>query len=68
IKFKDAIGRKFSFPFALCKTWQGMEKLIKQAFMHIDQIGDQVHAGHYDLTGPDGEIILPQVWDTVIQP
>lgn len=22
IKFKDAIGRKFSFPFHLCKTWE----------------------------------------------
>ena len=22
IKFKDAIGRKFSFPFELCKTWK----------------------------------------------
>jgi hypothetical protein len=23
IKFKDAVGRKFSFPFDLCKTWGG---------------------------------------------
>jgi len=68
IKFKDAVGRKFSFPFHLCKTWKGMELLIKQAFSHIDGLGEHVHAGHYDLTGPDGEIILPQVWDTMIKP
>ena len=68
IKFKDAVGRKFSFPFHLCKTWKGMEGLIKQAFLHVDVIGEHVHQGHYDLTGPDGEIILPQVWDTMIQP
>lgn len=68
IKFKDALGRTFRFPWHLCKTWKGMETLIKQAFMHIDGIGDHVHAGHYDLLGPDGEIILPQVWDTMIQP
>ncbi|KAK5674309.1 hypothetical protein LTS10_012893 [Elasticomyces elasticus] len=68
IKFKDAVGRKFSFPWHLCKTWKGMENLIKQAFMHVDGIGEQVYEGHYDLTGPDGEIILPQVWDTMIQP
>ena len=68
IKFKDAVGRKFSFPYHLCKTWKGMELLIKQAFLHIDVIGEHVHQGHYDLTGPDGEIILPQVWDTMIQP
>ncbi|CAK3846816.1 Hypothetical predicted protein [Lecanosticta acicola] len=68
IKFKDALGRTFRFPWHLCKTWKGMETLIKQAFMHIDGIGDHVHQGHYDLLGPDGEIILPQVWDTMIQP
>lgn len=68
IRFKDAVGRKFSFPWRLCKTWKGMESLIKQAFLHVDVIGDHVHQGHYDLTGPDGEIILPQVWDVVIQP
>ncbi|KYG42601.1 hypothetical protein M433DRAFT_34877, partial [Acidomyces richmondensis BFW] len=68
IKFKDAVGRKFSFPWHLCKTWKGMESLIRQAFMHVDVIGDHVRAQHYDLTGPDGEIILPQVWDTMVQP
>ncbi|RMZ14151.1 hypothetical protein D0860_02222 [Hortaea werneckii] len=68
IRFKDAVGRKFSFPWHLCKTWKGMEGLIRQAFLHIDLIGEHVHQGHYDLTGPDGEIILPQVWDTMIQP
>ncbi|KAF2168950.1 hypothetical protein M409DRAFT_65289 [Zasmidium cellare ATCC 36951] len=68
IRFKDAVGRKFSFPWPYCKTWKGMENLIKQAFLHVDVIGDHVHQGHYDLTGPDGEIILPQVWDIVVQP
>lgn len=47
---------------------QGMEELIKQAFLHVDVIGPHVHEGHYDLVGPDGEIILPQVWETMVQP
>jgi hypothetical protein len=68
IRFKDAVGRKFSFPWHLCKTWKGMEELIKQAFLHVDVIGPHVHEGHYDLVGPDGEIILPQVWETIVQP
>jgi hypothetical protein len=86
IKFKDAVGRKFSFPWHLCKSWkvrriwshhddtvywllnQGMEELIKQAFLHVDIIGPHVHEGHYDLVGPDGEIIPPQVWETMVQP
>lgn len=68
IKFKDAIGRKFSFPWHLCKTWKGMEELIKQAFLHDKKFGERVHAGQYDLIGPDGEIIMPQVWETMVQP
>ncbi|WEW60120.1 hypothetical protein PRK78_005605 [Emydomyces testavorans] len=68
VKFKDAVGRKFSFPFHLCKTWQGMEELIRQAFLHIDGIGQHVADGHYDLVGPNGDIILPQVWETVVEP
>ncbi|KAL4886375.1 hypothetical protein BJY04DRAFT_101890 [Aspergillus karnatakaensis] len=68
IKFKDALGRKFSFPFDLCCTWKGMEELIKQAFLHIEVIGPHVAEGHYDLVGPNGDIILPQVWETVLEP
>lgn len=45
-----------------------MEELINQAFMHVDVIGKHVHAGHYDLTGPNGEIILPQVWESTVEP
>jgi len=45
-----------------------MEDLIKQAFLHVDVIGPHVQAGHYDLVGPNGEIILPQIWDKVIEP
>nr|KMM69756.1 hypothetical protein CPAG_06070 [Coccidioides posadasii RMSCC 3488] len=57
VKFKDAVGRKFSFPFHLCNTWQGMEELIRQAFLHVDVIGQHVAEGHYDL-----------VWETVVEP
>ncbi|KAI2618551.1 hypothetical protein GGS26DRAFT_584906 [Hypomontagnella submonticulosa] len=68
LKFKDAVGRKFTFPFEACNTWQGIEELIKQAFLHVDVIGPHVQQGHYDLIGPSGEIILPQMWDKVVEP
>lgn len=45
-----------------------MEELIKQAFQYVDIIGPHVQVGHYDLIGPMGEIILPAVWDKVIEP
>ncbi|KAF2472283.1 uncharacterized protein BDR25DRAFT_167002, partial [Lindgomyces ingoldianus] len=68
IRFKDAVGRKFSFPFHLCKSWGGMSDLIRQAFIHISALRPHVFNGYYDLVGPDGSIILPQTWETVIQP
>lgn len=45
-----------------------MEDLIFQAFQHIDHLGPLVREGKYDLIGPDGGIILPQVWETYIKP
>ncbi|KAL2010137.1 hypothetical protein VTN00DRAFT_5944 [Thermoascus crustaceus] len=49
-------------------TCAGMEELIRQAFLHVEVIGPHVAEGHYDLVGPNGDIILPQVWETVIEP
>ncbi|KAF6783595.1 hypothetical protein CSOJ01_15882 [Colletotrichum sojae] len=68
IRFKDAVGRKFSFPYSVVRTWLGMEELIKQAFLHVDVIGPHVQEGHYDLIGPSGEIFLPQIWEKLIRP
>src|SRR6266536_4822303 len=45
-----------------------MEELIRQAFLHVEVIGPHVAEGHYDLVGPNGEIILPQVWETMVEP
>ena len=45
-----------------------MEELIRQAFIQVKDIGPHVQEGHYDLLGPNGEIILPTVWDTVVEP
>ncbi|OPB45354.1 hypothetical protein A0O28_0075640 [Trichoderma guizhouense] len=68
IKFIDAVGRRFNFPVHLCYTWQEMEDLIKQAFSQVDILGPRVQAGHYDLTGPDGKIILPSLWEETVEP
>jgi hypothetical protein len=45
-----------------------MEELIRQAFVHVENLGPHVIEGHYDLIGPNGEIILPRVWETTIEP
>lgn len=45
-----------------------MEKLINQAFPVDDFYGQQVRDLHYMLVGPDNDIILPQVWESTVQP
>ena len=42
--------------------------MILQAFRHVEVIGPHVEAGHFDLVGPDRAIILPQVWESMIEP
>ncbi|KAM3067344.1 hypothetical protein ACMFMF_009837 [Clarireedia jacksonii] len=68
IKLKDAVGRKFSFPYYRCETWAGIEELIKQAFLHVEILGPHVNEGHYDLMNPAGEVILPQLWEDHVEP
>ncbi|KAF7958159.1 hypothetical protein EAE96_003721 [Botrytis aclada] len=68
IKLKDAVGRRFSFPYHRCETWVGITELIKAAFLHVDIIGPHVSEGHYDIMNPAGEVILPQLWQDHVQP
>jgi hypothetical protein len=68
---QDLEGTYFHLKFEITKdlhVTQGMEALINQAFLHVDVIGQHVHEGHYDLVGPDGEIILPQVYESMVKP
>jgi hypothetical protein len=45
-----------------------MEELIKQAFLYVNIVGPQVREGRYNLVNSNGEIILPQRWETTVQP
>ncbi|KAF2674522.1 hypothetical protein BT63DRAFT_12856 [Microthyrium microscopicum] len=68
ITFKDAVGRKFSFPWHLCKSWKGMEQLVQQAFLQFGPISQHVVDGHFDLISSDGNVILPKVWEIMVKP
>ncbi|KAF5602442.1 ABC transporter transmembrane domain protein [Fusarium subglutinans] len=68
IHFKDAVGRKFNFPWEKSRKWSDLEDLIKQAFDQVDVLGPHVIEGHYDLIGPDGKIILPSIWEDIVEP
>lgn len=45
-----------------------MENLVTQLFVDNESIDPHVSKGQYDLVGPEGEVILPQVWEEVIEP
>ncbi|KAL2075039.1 hypothetical protein VTL71DRAFT_8819 [Oculimacula yallundae] len=77
VRSNDAVGRKFSFPFEICRTWevvwrriyfQGVEKQIKDSVFHVEPIRTSVDDGCYNLINPGVQIILPQVWEATIKP
>ena len=45
-----------------------MEFLIREAFLYVEIIGPQVAERHYELLNADEQIILPHVWEAVIEP
>ncbi len=45
-----------------------MEGLINQAFAHIEHLAEHVMHGRYDLIGPDKEIIMPNYWESMVEP
>ncbi|KAI0445323.1 hypothetical protein F4803DRAFT_167235 [Xylaria telfairii] len=50
VRFRDAVGRNFLFPWEKAKTWTSMRKLIQSCFLHVDVLGPHVMAGRYDLS------------------
>ncbi|CAD0113469.1 unnamed protein product [Aureobasidium uvarum] len=68
VKFTDAIGRKFTLPWVTANTWTGMENMIVSAFLDIERISPYVLNGYYRLLDSNGGILLPQDWDSMVQP
>ncbi|OJJ70526.1 hypothetical protein ASPBRDRAFT_208262 [Aspergillus brasiliensis CBS 101740] len=68
LRFTDAVGRKYTFPFHLVNTWAGMQSLILEAFTPMAVLGPHIRDRRYDLLGPDGGVILPSVWEHMVKP
>jgi hypothetical protein len=45
-----------------------MGEIIKVMYLHVDILGPHVIEGHYDVLGPDGQIILPSCWEGTVKP
>ncbi|KAK7750881.1 hypothetical protein SLS62_007144 [Diatrype stigma] len=54
IRFKDAYGKHYVFPWERARTWDGMKGFIDSCFSHVDVNRPRVIAGQYDLltSGP----------------
>lgn len=49
--------------------YQGMEDLIKQAFSgDRNALSQDIARGNYELLSEDGSIVLPIVWENLVQP
>ena len=45
-----------------------MQKLINSSFQNNPSSIELIMNGKYDIVGPTGDIILPQVWEAVVKP
>ena len=45
-----------------------MEEHLRQVFIISKTIGPQIAQGRFYILGPDGDIILPQFWDMLVEP
>jgi len=41
---------------------------MDQAFLHIEGLGERVSKGEYDLINSDGAVVLPQLWESFVEP
>ncbi|KAH8899099.1 hypothetical protein GQ53DRAFT_742187 [Thozetella sp. PMI_491] len=69
ITLTDKIGRAYKLPFHRCNTWEGLNEFLKDIFQVSDSAGyTTVKQGHYDIVGPDGEILSSSLWEDVVEP
>lgn len=68
IKFRDALGRNYTFPYDSIDTWAGLSTILTQIFLPIPIVGPHVSAGHFDIFNNMNEIILPAFWAQKVEP
>ncbi|CZR67057.1 uncharacterized protein PAC_16956 [Phialocephala subalpina] len=64
----DPQGKTHHIPYQLCSTWAAFDDIMKHTFRGSDMTGKAVQQGLYQLLDQHGTIILPQKWQSIIQP
>ncbi|KAF2819785.1 hypothetical protein CC86DRAFT_471868 [Ophiobolus disseminans] len=64
---EDTIGRKFSCPWKICNTWEGMKEFLRQSSGGIQAILDLLNSGEFDMLQND--VVIPShLWETTVVP
>ncbi|KAI1651991.1 uncharacterized protein F4817DRAFT_87117 [Daldinia loculata] len=58
----------FQFAFELCRTWEGIDGLIRQTVHEINIPNSYLIGGRYELRGLDGNVIPRAMWRTAVHP
>ncbi|KAI1483504.1 hypothetical protein F4774DRAFT_164561 [Daldinia eschscholtzii] len=58
---------EFMLPLASCKTWKGMEELIRRSFENNEDALKEIDEGKYKLY-ESSRIIFPDYWEQLVQP
>ena len=45
-----------------------MHSLVESSFVHLRHLHADIKNGNYDIVKSNGDILLPQVWETVVKP
>jgi len=66
VKFKDAAGRTWVFPYKYCRRWETFRVLVIKCYVDNPAVLQHVERGNYWLFGPDDQALMPDLWsDTV---
>ncbi|KAI1658642.1 hypothetical protein F4813DRAFT_40288 [Daldinia decipiens] len=61
------IRTEFMLPWALCKTWKGIEELLKRSYRNNEGALKEIEEGRYKLY-TDGRILFPDYWEHLVKP
>jgi Ubiquitin-like domain len=45
-----------------------MQHIIEQSFLNIEGLGSRISKGEYDLVNSDGAVIIPHLWENLVEP
>ncbi|KAF2729989.1 hypothetical protein EJ04DRAFT_446105 [Polyplosphaeria fusca] len=61
-------GKAHVVPWILCQTWSNVESFVKVYYDGESSALDEVNQGKFEVRSRDKGIILPQLWEQVVEP